>query len=668
MTLAKMAALLLTAAFIIGLTDQAAAQGRFSGQTGVMVTPKNFPNHAAQDVAESFRLGAELGSFAVIRVDWKDAGRWEAARALVDLAHKENLAPALELSAFNADELKGASIGAPKDVSDAAGGTVSFTNPAVAQAFSKAVLQLAELRPTYLAVATDVNLLQQSSPAEFDAFAALYKGLYDTIKQRSPDTKVYVSFQWDAMQGKDQGAIRRLVDAFRPKLDLFTLNSEPRKLFESGGPAAVPADYFARIGQFAPSGGPVFVQVSWPSEGKSGEADQVAFIRALPNLLASIKPAMLSWTFLHDVKVLLFFTARLGLRETGGQPKPSFAAFRELGGGKAGAVAPVAAAAPGNAMPRSAVTRASRAPAQFAVFTARKDGSDVSILISNSEQEMSHPRVSPDRTRVVLTQYTKRGKDGKATEEQGYEGTEIRILNLDGSGLETIIPAKPGIVAANGCWSPDGKSLIYISTDNPQRAPEIRQIDLATRKVMRVPTPAGLKATDPHWEAGQIVFPAKAAEGKGADALWIMRADGSGARQITRPPRSKNAPGLYGDFDPKISPDGSKVAFMRIDGGTGWRVMVLDLATNEEKLLTPSGGAMEWLPTWSSDGKLLLFVHVDTGKPREIGLYTMTPAGENRKMIALPRGYLYGHSTFFPGDGSSDSARIIFNGTPKAGL
>jgi hypothetical protein len=177
--------------------------------------------------------------------------------------------------------------------------------------------------------------------------------------------------------------------------------------------------------------------------------------------MASIKPAMLSWTFLHDVKVLLFLTARLGLRETDGKAKPSFAAFRELGGGKARAVLPAAAAAtPGSVVPKSAVSKASQEPAQFAVFTAKKDGSDVKILISGPEQEMSHPRVSADRTRVVLTQYTKRGKDGKATEEQGYEGTEIRILNLDGTGLETIIPAKPGIVAANGCWSPDGKSLI----------------------------------------------------------------------------------------------------------------------------------------------------------------------------------------------------------------
>jgi Tol biopolymer transport system component len=450
---------------------------------------------------------------------------------------------------------------------------------------------------------------------------------------------------------------------------VLTLNTDPRRLFQKGGPSSMSPAYFGRAADLARRGMPVFLQVAWPSEGSGGEADQVALIRDLPRLTGSLKPSMLAWTFLHDVRILKIFVGRLGLLTSDGKPKPALAAWRALAAGDRPAVAssaaPAATALP--RLPRSASTTASRDPAQFAVFTARKDGSDLKILISDPEREMSHPRVSPDRNRVVITRYTRRGKDGKATEEQGYEGTEILVMNLDGSGLEVVVPARQGIVAANGCWTPDGKALMFISTDTPQRTPELRQVDLATRQVSRLPTPPGLKATDPHWEASKIVFPAKADEGKGADALWLMNADGSQPRQITRPPRSKSAPGLYGDFDPKISPDGSKIAFMRIDGGESWRVMVLDLDSGEEKTLTPPG-VMQWLPTWSSDGKLLLYVHVDRKNPKDIGLYTMTPDGRDRRMIPLPRGYLYGHSTFFPGDGSSDSARIIFNGTPKAGL
>jgi hypothetical protein len=513
----------------------------------------------------------------------------------------------------------------------------------VTEAFTRTVLEMAELKPPYLAIATDVNLLAQSDPGEFAAFAAVYRQLYPRIKKVSPDTRVFVTFQWEAAQD------RKLIDAFRPDLDVLAFHSDPRRRFEREGPAGMPADYYARIADYGRE--PVLLELGWPSEGRAGKADQVAFIRALPRLTAALKPAMLAWNFLHDVKVLLVFTLRLGLLETDGAEKPAFAAFRDLGDDRP---------------PRARPGVASRSPAHFAIYTARLDGSDFAILMSSPDQEMTHPRVSPERKRVVLTRYHQRGKDGRAKEELGYEFTEIMVVNLDGTGLETIIAPKPGVIAANGDWAPDGKSLIWFSTDNPQRIPEIRRIDLATREITRVPTPPGLKSTDPHWLGGKMVFPAKAGP-RGADALWVMNIDGSGARQITRPPRTSSAAGLYGDFDPKLSPDGSLVAFMRIDGGESWRIMLLDLASGEEKLLTPRGKT-QWLPTWSSDGRLLLYVNFDRRNLKETGLYTMTPEGTDPRMVPLPRGYLYGHSSFFPGDGSSPKARIIFNGQRMPGL
>ena len=39
--------------------------------------------------------------------------------------------------------------------------------------------------------------------------------------------------------------------------------------------------------------------------------------------------------------------------------------------------------------------------------------------------------------------------DSKLTEGQGYDYTELMVVNLEGTGLETIIPPKPGVIAAN---------------------------------------------------------------------------------------------------------------------------------------------------------------------------------------------------------------------------
>ncbi|CAN5169532.1 hypothetical protein BH11PSE9_BH11PSE9_20440 [soil metagenome] len=643
-----------------------AADARLDAKTGVVVTPRNFPNHTGADVDDMFRLAADVGSFAVIRVNWNDADRLQSARALIRLGEQRGLASVVELSPFKADGLKSAAWDPPKDVASAAGGRPSLANPAFADAFSRAVLELAELKPPYLAVATDVNLFAAGDAQGAAALAGLYKKLAAQIAQISPKTQVFATFQWDAMQSRSAAENRSLVDAFRSSGGLVGFTSEPRKLFEKQGPGGIPGDYYAKISEYRLEGRNVFVEVNWPSDGRNGEADQVSFIQRLPALMASLNPSLLAWTFLHDVKVLVF-TIRAGLLSADGKPKPALAAFRDLGSGRQVAAAPKEAPPP-TSQPRAKPEPASRAPALFGVYTARLDGSDVQTIVTSPDHEMTHPRISPDGKKIVITRYNARDKHGKATEDTGYEETEIMVLDMDGGGLETIVPPKPGVMSANGCWTPDGKALIYISTDNAARAPEIRQIDLATRKVTRVPTPSGLKTTDPHWEGDQIVFPAK---GDGADAVWLMKADGSGAKQITKPPKQRSmllGGGLSGDFDPKLAPDGSKVAFMRIAGGDNWRVMMLDLKSGEERELTPKGGVIEGLPTWSSDGRLLLFRHIDRSKPREIGLYTMTPDGGDRKMVPLPRGYLYNHGTFFPGEGSSPSAHIIYTGTQNAGM
>jgi hypothetical protein len=636
---------------------------KLSARTGILVTPRNFPNQSADDISDMFRLTAEVGSFAVVRLEWSDPNLVAAAQTLATFADRHSLTSVLEVSPFKANMLKGASIAPPKGIATA-GGRLSFANAAVSQSFTTSVLELAKLKPPFLAIATDVNLVELSDPGEFSAFAGVYRNLYPRIKEISPDTRIFVSFQWEAMQGRDTAANRRLLDAFGPRLDLLAMTSDARKLFDKSGPAGIPADYFANISQYS-QGREVFVETHWPSEGRSGEADQVTFIRSLPRLMGSLKPAMVAWTLLHDVKVLLVFTIRAGLITPDGKQKPAYAAFRDVSVDRPSASATDARTAQTNA-PRSKPGVANREPAHFGIYSARLDGSDVKALATSPDREMTHPRISPDGKHIVFTRYNNRGKDGKATEDGGYENTEIVVMNLDGSGLEVVVPPKRGIFAANGCWTPDGKSLIYISTDG---SPAIRQIDLATRRITRVPTPAELKLpTDPHWERNKVVFPVKAAPDS-ADALWVMNADGTGARQVTRPRRRNGdrAVGLYGDFDPKLSPDESKVAFMRIDGGESWRVMVVDLAKGEERLLSPPG-VIEGLPTWSSDGRLLLFRHIDRSKLSETGLWTMRPDGTERRIVPLPRGYLYNHGSFFPGEGSSPKARIIYTGTVMPGL
>jgi Tol biopolymer transport system component len=300
-----------------------------------------------------------------------------------------------------------------------------------------------------------------------------------------------------------------------------------------------------------------------------------------------------------------------------------------------------------------------RDPHLFGIYTATLDGKDVKLIISDPSQQMTHARVSPDKKRITFTRYNKKGLNGLAEVKNGPAFTEIMVVNMDGTGLQTIVPPKRGVIASNSSWTPDGKGLTYLSTDNPQKRTQIKQIDLATRKITTIKTPDNLKPSDPYRVGSKIVFPTK---GDGLDSLWIMNIDGTGAKQLTHPkipkPKKRRIFPL-GDYDPKLSPDGSKVAVMRYFGGETWRMFVVDVATGQEKELS-ANEVTEGLPEWSSDGKLLMFWHADRKQPRKMGIYTMKPDGSNRKMIPLPRGYLHNHASFFPGEGSSSSARIIY--------
>ncbi|MHC4115779.1 MAG: TolB family protein [Planctomycetota bacterium] len=180
-----------------------------------------------------------------------------------------------------------------------------------------------------------------------------------------------------------------------------------------------------------------------------------------------------------------------------------------------------------------------------------------------------------------------------------------------------------------------------------------------------MPTPKALSPSDPHQRGKLIVFPVIHADKKKPNTIWIMNEDGTKARQLTKPVLAKSLKGKklryrLGDFDPKISPDGSKVALMRQVKKEDWHIIVVNVNSGEEKDLSP-GGTVDAMPEWSSDGKLLVFWHVDPKNPLKSGLYTIKADGTERKKIPLPRGYFYSMPSFVPGEGSDKQTRIIYS-------
>jgi len=310
--------------------------------------------------------------------------------------------------------------------------------------------------------------------------------------------------------------------------------------------------------------------------------------------------------------------------------------------------------------PDIGVTKQKLIPEYFGIYTARLDGKSFTEILRDSKRQTTHARVSNDHKWIVFTRFNNLNSQGIAIAEDGYEQTEIMLCRTDGSELQTLVPPKKGIANANAYWTSDNKGITYISTDNPEKIGQIYFLDLATRKRTRLPTPKGLHASDPQMSGGYVVYPGTK---KGnAFVIRIMNTDGTNDRQLSSIPEKQSK----GEFDPKISPDMSKVAFMRFGkkGGTGdVYIIVTDIKTGVEKNLSVQGkGNLDAMPEWSSDGKLLVFWHLNWNNAlRTIGIYTIRPNGSERRKISLPKYYWYTQPSFFPGTGSGKDAKIIFS-------
>lgn len=193
----------------------------------------------------------------------------------------------------------------------------------------------------------------------------------------------------------------------------------------------------------------------------------------------------------------------------------------------------------------------------FDIYTVAADGSDLRRLTSYGVYT-AEALVSPDGSRIVFTSL----KDGDL---------DIYTMKIDGTDVRrlTTTPGYDG----GPWWSPDGTQIVYRS-HHPADSAEMREYrDLLAAKAVR---------------------PSKV-------ELWVMNADGSNQRQITR---------LGGaNFGPSWTPDGKQIIFSSNhenprSGNFDLFVVGLD-GTGLRKITTHPG--FDGFPMFSPDGSKLIW-------------------------------------------------------------
>ena len=306
----------------------------------------------------------------------------------------------------------------------------------------------------------------------------------------------------------------------------------------------------------------------------------------------------------------------------------------------------------------------------FSVWISKADGSERKLILSDPKRQMTHTRVSPDLKWVVFTTYNNPGADGFAKEGgNNYASTELCLFKLGATEFKTIVGPVPGEINANASFSSDGKRIIFMSTRSGQGA-HLYWYEIETGLTTQVPTPPSLhRLADPHEVQDKIVFTSHPDQGGGLQGIWMMKRDGSEARQISFPKRNLGAPAEsvgQGDYDPRLSPDCSSVTILRNVGGA-FHVVVVNVPSGKETDLTEPrfperAQTAEGVAAWSRDGQWLVFRHIAVPKegPQGIGIYRMRPDGSGRKRVPIAKGeFPHVQPEFFPGR-TGYEAQVIY--------
>lgn len=215
-----------------------------------------FPNGTEfSDVLAHFQDLADHGEVVLVQpeVPWEDFAddtpatdttAMENVRNLTLLAGQNDLEPIFVVDPLNGLD-RTSFIGLP------ATWPSTFSDPMVRASFTGFATWIADqFRPRYLGLGSEINTYLDAHPDDIDAFLDLYRTTRSAIKATSPATAVFVTFQWEVVNGLADGTLDpqsldpqwEQIERFEPDLDLWVISSYPFVSFSSG--ADIPDDYY----------------------------------------------------------------------------------------------------------------------------------------------------------------------------------------------------------------------------------------------------------------------------------------------------------------------------------------------------------------------------------------------------------------------------------------
>ena len=273
----------------------------------------------------------------------------------------------------------------------------------------------------------------------------------------------------------------------------------------------------------------------------------------------------------------------------------------------------------------------SRRDGDMDIYLVNPDGSDLQRLTTGAEAW--EPTWSPDRSKILVASTLHGGGEGEE---------EVYVMDADGTNMRrlTHTPGE-GTSSWSADWSPDGEQIVFTSNrdggDLGWDGYELYVMAADGSNVRRLTRRLGSEGV-PAWspDGTKIAFtrhPDGDQEGRGD--IYVIQPDGTNLQRLTRDARASR---------PSWSPDGKKIAFMsdrsnrkQADDADEIEIYVMDADGANIQRLTHRPGP-DGHPDWSPDGSEIVFAFYgegNTGTGDDVGIYVIGADGTNLRQLTF---------------------------------
>ena len=203
---------------------------------------------------------------------------------------------------------------------------------------------------------------------------------------------------------------------------------------------------------------------------------------------------------------------------------------------------------------------------------------------------------------------------------------EICSINVDGANYRRLTYNEVSDLVP--CWSADDSKIFFLSFRENM---DIFVMDADGGNMQEVYDSGG-HDSDLHASGGKLAFTRDS-------QIWIMNEDGTGLAQVTDPSRAGewgNAVLPFGDYDPNLTTDGSRIVFERMDDDLtthgNYNLYVINVDGSGETAVTDTGYT-QGIAAWSHSGEQIVYMVSAIGNDGKYDLYMVDSDGTDSRDI-----------------------------------